>query len=102
MSLSTLRLVPLAPIGPLTPESACPHSGEYPPYPFVCMVCDRSYADGLHPALHRDPAKDPKRREAKKSAAPTPPAPKKLTRRERRAIERSRCNPTPTSPNPQA
>jgi hypothetical protein len=53
------RLVPLFPIGPYTPESACPHRGPIRRgLVFCCMVCHRSGMDG-HPALRRDPLTDP-------------------------------------------
>jgi len=51
-----IRLEPLAPCGPLTPQSTCPHSDvNLPPEPFYCLVCDRSWADG-----HRDLRTDPR------------------------------------------
>ena len=53
------RLVPLFPIGPLTPQSTCPHHGPMRPGSvFCCMVCSQSGMDD-HPALKRDPSTDP-------------------------------------------
>lgn len=37
------RLIPLFPVGPFTPESACPHRDPLAPdSPFVCMTCHQS------------------------------------------------------------
>ena len=53
------RLVPLFPIGPLTPQSTCPHHGPIRPGSvFCCMVCSQSGMDD-HPALKRYPSTDP-------------------------------------------
>jgi hypothetical protein len=49
------KLVPLFPLGPLTPTSTCPHTGVRPPRPFVCMVCHASYADDHFARLLADP-----------------------------------------------
>jgi hypothetical protein len=55
-----LELVPLFPIGSLTPASECPHRGPIRPGSlFCCMVCSESGVDG-HPAMKRDPATDPR------------------------------------------
>jgi hypothetical protein len=48
----------------------------------VCVVCSRSGLDYL-PALQRRPATDPK-----PESKPPPPEPRKLTRREIRALQR--------------
>jgi hypothetical protein len=54
------RLVPLFPIGALTPQSACPHRGPIPVGSVICcMVCYQSGVDD-HPALKRDPRTDPR------------------------------------------
>ena len=55
------RLIPLFPVGLYTPQSPCPHRepirrGSN----LCCMVCLQSGMDD-HPALQRDPAKDPRR-----------------------------------------
>ncbi len=53
------RLIPLFPIGCLTPQSECPHRepiGEGSA--LCCMVCHRSGMDS-HPGLRRDPQTDP-------------------------------------------
>jgi hypothetical protein len=53
------RLVPLFPIGPYTPQSACPHRVPIEPGSLLCcMVCHRSGVDD-HPAMQRDPRTDP-------------------------------------------
>jgi len=53
------RLVPLFPIGPYTPQSACPHRVPIEPGSVLCcMVCHRSGMDE-HPAMQRDPRTDP-------------------------------------------
>jgi len=75
------RLVPLFPIGPFTPSSACPHHGPIPAGSVLCcMVCSRSGIDG-HPALKRDrltdPQRDPKLSPVSAAAGPE-------TRKERR------------------
>jgi hypothetical protein len=76
------RLVPLFPIGPFTPRSACPHRGRIRPGSvFCCMVCSQSGMDD-HPALRRDPLTDPRserRRTALQKGRASP-----LTRKERR------------------
>jgi hypothetical protein len=54
-----LRLIPLFPIGPFTPRSACPHGESIERGSrFCCMVCHASGMDE-HPALRRDPQTDP-------------------------------------------
>ena len=54
------RLVPLFPVGPFTPQSACPHHGTIRSGSmFCCMVCSQSGIDD-HPALKRDPRTDPR------------------------------------------
>ncbi len=76
-------LVPLFPIVALTPDAPCPHHGPLPRGTvLVCMICHRSGLDN-RPALRRDPATDPK-------PEPKPEAskPKKLTRKERRELQR--------------
>jgi hypothetical protein len=76
-------LVPLFPILYLTPRSDCPHGGPLRPGTrLTCMVCSRSGLDHLA-ALRRSPATDPK-----PEPKPEPPAPKKLTRKELRALQR--------------
>jgi len=50
-----------------------------------CPACDRSGLDGLHPALVRDPAKDPKPEPRRRETKPKPESRKQ--RRERRARE---------------
>jgi hypothetical protein len=53
------RLVPLFPIGPYTPQSACPHRVPIEPGSVLCcMVCHCSGMDE-HPAMQRDPRTDP-------------------------------------------
>ncbi|SRR5579883_77924 len=53
------RLLPLFPIGPYTPQSACPHRGPIEPGSVLCcMICHSSGMDG-HPALQRDPQREP-------------------------------------------
>jgi hypothetical protein len=53
------RLIPLFPIGPYTPQSACPHLQPIEPgSTLCCMVCHSSGMDA-HPALRRDPRTDP-------------------------------------------
>lgn len=53
------RLVPLFPIGPFTPQSACPHHEAIERGSrFCCMVCHASGMDD-HPGLRRDPQTDP-------------------------------------------
>ncbi len=74
-------LVPLFPLTPLTPDSACPHYGPIRHGSiFCCMVCSRSGMDG-HRALRRSAATDPK--PEPKPALPPPPA---KTRKQRRSI----------------
>ena len=72
------RLVPLFPLGPLTPQSACRHHGPIEiGSVFCCVVCHCSGIDD-HPGLQRDPLTDP---------APEPkptPAPKKKARETRK------------------
>ena len=77
------RLVPLFPIGPLTPRSTCPHHGPIRPGSvFCCMVCSQSGMDD-HPALWRDPSTDPP--PEPKAPEPTGPlAGGRETRKERR------------------
>ena len=49
------RLIPLFPIGTLTPQSACPHHDTIDPGSrLCCMVCHESGMDD-HPGLRRDP-----------------------------------------------
>ncbi len=82
------RLIPLFPIGPYTPQSACPHREPIGKgSAFCCMVCHRSGMDD-HPALQRDPRTEPTP-ETKPEAVPQPdPQPKSgeslETRKERR------------------
>jgi hypothetical protein len=53
------RLIPLFPIGPYTPQSACPHLEAIEQgSALCCMVCHSSGMDA-HPALRRDPRTDP-------------------------------------------
>ena len=53
------RLIPLFPIGPYTPQSACPHLEPIEKgSALCCMVCHGSGMDG-HPSLRRDPRTDP-------------------------------------------
>ena len=53
------RLIPLFPVGPYTPQSACPHRVPIKPgSALCCMVCHRSGKDD-HPALQRDSQTDP-------------------------------------------
>ncbi|MGO9598102.1 MAG: hypothetical protein ACLP7Q_08930 [Isosphaeraceae bacterium] len=77
------RLVPLFPIGPLTPQSTCPHHGPIRPGSiFCCMVCSQSGMDD-HPALKRDSSTDP----PPEPKPPQPTAPSSgggETRKERR------------------
>jgi hypothetical protein len=76
------RLVPLFPIGPFTPASACPHQGPIRRGSVICcMVCSRSGMDD-HPALKRDPGTDPPP-EPKPVVTPRP-ARGRETRKERR------------------
>jgi hypothetical protein len=54
------RLVPLFPIGPLTPSSTCGHHGPIRQGSvFCCMICHTSGMDD-HPGLKRDPRTDPR------------------------------------------
>lgn len=72
-------LLPLFPVQPLTPLSACPHHGPLREgSTFCCMVCSRSGMDA-HPALKRDPRTDPK----PERRAPEPAAARQ-TRKQRR------------------
>ena len=76
------RLVPLFPIGALTPQSACPHHGPIRAGSvFCCMVCSRSGVDD-HPALKRDPRTDP--RPERKAARLVRVATVRETRKQRR------------------
>ena len=53
------RLIPLFPIGPYTPESACPHLEPIEQgSTLCCMVCHSSGMDA-HPSLLRDPRTEP-------------------------------------------
>src|SRR5262245_15209989 len=53
------RLIPLFPVGPYTPQSACPHRVPIEPgSALCCMVCHRSGMDE-HPTMQRDPSTDP-------------------------------------------
>ena len=75
------RLIPLFPLGPLTPESVCRHNGPIEPGSlFCCVICHHSGIDD-HPALKRDARTDPT-----PEAKPAPAPPKKTceTRRQRR------------------
>ena len=78
------RLVPLFPVVPFTPGSACSHHG-----PILwgsvlcCMVCHRSGLDGMAPGLQRSPATDPR-----PDPKPGEKTPGKLTRKEKRARRR--------------
>lgn len=75
------RLVPMFPIGPLTPKSKCRHADDnLPAKPFYCVTCDRSWADGDgHPALRRDPKTDPRPEPAAKPEPATKPTPAATT-----------------------
>jgi hypothetical protein len=76
------RLVPLFPIGPFTPQSACPHRGPVRPGSILCcMVCCQSGMDD-HPALKRNPLTDP-RPERRRTVSPARHSAKE-TRKERR------------------
>lgn len=76
------RLVPLFPIGVLTPGSACPHHGPIRAGSvYCCMVCSQSGVDD-HPALKRDPRTDP--RSEHRAVAPVRVAGVRETRRQRR------------------
>jgi hypothetical protein len=79
-------MVPLFPIGPFTPQSACAHRGPIKRgAPFVCMVCFTSGRDD-HPALQRDPATDPKPEpDPASTRPPTKKTQAKQTRKQRRA-----------------
>ena len=77
------RLVPLFPIGPYTPVSACAHNRPIAHgSALCCMVCHCSGMD-RHPALRRDPRTDPAP-EPKPNAPPEPADLKRETRKERR------------------
>ena len=78
------RLVPLFPVVPFTPGSACSHHGPIPwGSVLCCMVCHRSGLDGIAPGLQRSPATDPK-----PDPKPAATKPGKLTRKEKRATEK--------------
>lgn len=87
------RLIPLFPIGPFTPGSACPHHGPIRSGSvFCCMVCSQSGMDG-HPALKRDPRTDPR-------PEPKPAARVKISARETRKERRRRLRETRQSSSP--
>lgn len=80
------RLVPLFPIGPYTPQSACPHrvpieTGSA----LCCMVCHCSGMDE-HPAMQRDPKTDPnpEPKPVLSSARHPEPGAQRETRKQRR------------------
>ncbi len=76
------RLVPLFPVGPFTPQSACPHHGSIRSGSmFCCMVCSQSGVDD-HPALKRDSRTDP--RPERKAAVFVRPGGARETRKQRR------------------
>lgn len=76
-------LVPLFPVADFTPHAACPHHGPLPRGTVLCcMVCHKSGVD-FRPALKRDTASEPK-----PEPKPEPVKPKKLTRKERRSLQR--------------
>jgi hypothetical protein len=53
------RLIPLLPVGALTPQSACPHHDSIERGSrLCCMVCHASGMDD-HPGLRREPLTDP-------------------------------------------
>ena len=57
-----LELIPIYPIGGLTPNSKCPHDGPIPKGSRIyCEVCGKSGMDGLHADLHIN-KNDPLRR----------------------------------------
>jgi hypothetical protein len=75
------RLIPLFPLGPLTPQSACGHLRPIETGSILCcVVCHCSGIDD-HPALKRDPLTDPA---PEPKPAPEPMKPKRETRRQRR------------------
>ncbi len=76
------RLIPLFPVGPFTPQSACGHYRPIEPgSAFCCVVCHSSGIDD-HPALKRDPLTDPK---PEPVAVPiAPPQSSRETRKQRR------------------
>jgi len=77
----TPKLVPMYPLTPLTPRSACPHYGPIRKGScFYCEVCGESGCDHM-PIFRRHPATDPKP-ERKPKAKPAKPK----TRKERRSI----------------
>ncbi|WP_165068431.1 sigma-70 family RNA polymerase sigma factor [Paludisphaera rhizosphaerae] len=84
-----LELVPLFPIGPLTPTSECPHRGPLETGSLLCcMVCSASGMDS-HASMKRDPETDPQP-EPSRPADPivtqtTDAGPAVETRRQRRA-----------------
>jgi hypothetical protein len=80
-TLRAPRLVPLFPIGPYTPHSACGHRGPIQSGSLLCcMVCHRSGVDD-HPALRHSVATDPARA---RSAVPFVQRTSHETRRDRR------------------
>lgn len=84
-----LELVPLFPVGSLTPTSKCPHSGPLQTGSLLCcMVCSASGMDE-HASMKRDPETDPQP-EPNRPAEPiatqaTDAIPAVETRRQRRA-----------------
>lgn len=75
-----LQLVPLFPVGPFTPESACPHNGPIREgSQLCCMVCSRSGMD-RHPALARDASPKAHLSEARTMPAPKRPSPRPSSR----------------------
>jgi hypothetical protein len=85
------RLIPLFPLGPLTPQSACRHNGPIETGSlFCCVVCHVSGIDD-HPGLERDPLTDPA---PEPKPAPAPAA--KKTTRETRKQRRQRVYGTPS------
>jgi hypothetical protein len=87
------KLVPLFPIGPLTPRSTCPHRGPIRRGSVLCcMVCSRSGMDD-HPALRRDPRTDPRPDPEPRAVPATKPAAGNETRKERRQRLYAACRP---------
>jgi hypothetical protein len=71
---------PLFPIPAFTPMSECPHRGPIRRGSVLCcMVCSQTGMEG-HPALHKDPARMPRRERPPQRRAP------KKTRKERRRV----------------